>query len=565
MGSLEDLTMTICCAWRETSGVFVLAAAIFLCSCNRPSPARYGPNVPVIDVHTHTFNLSYLPLRGIVRAKAQSQSLPENVQKILESAEGAEAVAKLFLIATANSSFEDRHSDRLDHEKSNRRLGTVSRLGQRRDLTKTLPRLGFSNLEIALLLEISTGLSARTPERQVRVPTVKSLCDQLAVHNVLPISHGHHTSADERRESSTDHLQFINTLRMRETEIAKELRRAYPQVSVFVHHMMDLERAYDDRGRLPLRREPYFDFSTQSKRAAELDRTQNGRLVHFTAYDPFRRGDEALASVKEGIRNGALGVKFYPPSGYRPIDNFTPKREGNEAMKNQWDRRYAGWDGKQLDRQICRFLDYCMSNSIPIFTHSQIGEFESVKGYGLKMSSPQFWKNVLSIPDYSNLILCFGHAGGAEWWTDASWSPSTAEDSSSESFGRQVYELCVTYPRVYCEFSIFEGILDAQMRSNLRERLLELFSDQSHPYDFSKKVMYGTDWHMLSAVSDYPRFLEAATELFEGPLESYASSYFSANALNYLGVANSTDYGWSRLSEVSRRRFEEIHRQLGLQ
>ena len=59
--------------------------------------------------------------------------------------------------------------------------------------------------------------------------------------------------------------------------------------------------------------------------------------------------------VKRGLRNGNIGVKFYPPMGYKPDDDYDSIKE---------------------------LFEYCNSE-IPILTHCTPEGFEAVEGLGI--------------------------------------------------------------------------------------------------------------------------------------------------------------------------------------
>ena len=102
-------------------------------------------------------------------------------------------------------------------------------------------------------------------------------------------------------------IRALKVLMSREDAIIKQAMADFPQVDVFVHHMMDMERPYDDR--------PPLLFPDQIRHAAWLNGQNPEKLVFTVAFDPFRRGRDF---VDDGIGEGARGAKFYPPSGYRP-------------------------------------------------------------------------------------------------------------------------------------------------------------------------------------------------------------------------------------------------------
>jgi len=53
---------------------------------------------------------------------------------------------------------------------------------------------------------------------------------------------------------------------------------------------------------------------------------------------------------------------------------------------------------------------------------------------------------------------------------------------------------------------------------------------------FTKKIIYGSDWHMLFQEGKNQRYMDDYKNLFDevGFTEEYRSNFFRENALNYL-------------------------------
>ena len=83
--------------------------------------------------------------------------------------------------------------------------------------------------------------------------------------------------------------------------IAQTLMMEYKHVDLFAHHMMDMSKAYADT--------PVVPFDQQMARMTKLDQRFPGQFIHFVAFDPFRR-DQSLNFVDNGLKAGAIGVKF---------------------------------------------------------------------------------------------------------------------------------------------------------------------------------------------------------------------------------------------------------------
>jgi len=211
-------------------------------------------------------------------------------------------------------------------------------------------------------------------------------------------------------------------------------------------------------------------------------RRPDGLLIHpFVAYDPWRgavdlaagRTDSALTEVQDAILNyGAIGVKLYPPMGYRPSYNYFPEDEGarlsyqqefflvsNEQIDHRKDFpnlkerkglkasdfpkefivdiRRATQDIYQrmpnseqdykdrllepaywLDKALHNFYSWCNSfrlsngesNPIPIMAHTSPSHGGNGKPSYFERANPVFWGPILQ--RYTNFNFNLAHFGG---------------------------------------------------------------------------------------------------------------------------------------------------------
>jgi len=83
-----------------------------------------------------------------------------------------------------------------------------------------------------------------------------------------------------------------------------------------------------------------------------------------------------------------VGVKVYPPSGYRIASNSIPARPSGAIAAAQWDSRYVHLGGNaaqrsaRLDALHRELFTLCASRGLPVFAHTSYGGFEALKGYG---------------------------------------------------------------------------------------------------------------------------------------------------------------------------------------
>ena len=258
-----------------------------------------------------------------------------------------------------------------------------------------------------------------------------------------------------------------------------------------LHLMMDVEGFFNNES-TGFVYKPYFDFETeQIPNMVKLHQYAKGSLTGFVAFNPQRANWKDI--IDKAINNyGFKGVKFYPPLGY--------KADGDAIYGTV----------------ISDFLDYCENHQIPILTHCNCEGFEAHpetnSGYN---SNPVYWERALL--KRKNLILCFGHGGGAEgWFTDIRPTDKVKPDEIDKadivdksedqeknwnnSYAAMVFKLCCKYPNVYCDASYLDSMIrpqggfNQQAELNFRTRLVNLFNSEKI---FQSKVLYGSDWHML--------------------------------------------------------------------
>jgi predicted TIM-barrel fold metal-dependent hydrolase len=310
-------------------------------------------------------------------------------------------------------------------------------------------------------------------------------------------------------------LRWLILMMNRESVIVSALLSLWDGSAAFVHHMMDMDLHYPDgRSR--------FEFVTeQIDRMRRLVSQHDGRLRTFVAYSPIR--PNAVAVVVDAVTNkDCVGVKFYPPSGYKPIDNVDSDIFGNATAE-------------EVNQRNIDLFRLCTDLDIPLFAHCSPGGMERVRGKTGWYSDPVHWFRVMQLDGLSKLRLCLGHAGGEGAWT----LPHSAygDREWERSWGSAVVSLCTTSPNVYCEFGHFDAVLDDEQRSKLQRRLERVI--EVHGDAFGLKMMFGGDWHLLSRVPHYREAARVWRAMVRSSavLAPYERALFVNNALAYLRLA----------------------------
>lgn len=500
----------------------------------------------IVDAHSHNFNLAYIPIKGIL----YRYRLPAGAAKPL---------AALLLRLTDSTP-----------------LGAASAAGGEDPLAQLVGRLTPADLQelarqegalrkararnsrpeergFAESLEESAqrdpALAGLRPEDRRRVVLLLELLDQTArgedsagARAEIAEMRRTEASPESIRSRISGFLRMAALLTLREDRIAARLEADFPVVDLFVHHMMDLDHVYADRSA--------FDLQTRLQRVEKLDALNGGRLRFGVAYDPFRPAG-ALDHVKEALDAGAVAIKFYPPSGYRPSATVLPWHpsyflsrfpffylpfSARSHQRAQWASRFGG-GLDPVSTRIDDLVRLAIERNVPIFSHHTPAGFEAMApegkgrdGYGSLMADPIYWDAVLK--SHPDLRLVLGHSGGGDaWFGSRQWSGS---------FDEHAYQLCTSYPNVYCDFGMSTEVLTAGGRQAFRQRLEELAAPCANghcgaggkpPYDIRDKILYGSDWYMVTQEKKYKDLLCSFGEVFSGgALEGFAAKFFGDNA-----------------------------------
>jgi predicted TIM-barrel fold metal-dependent hydrolase len=464
---------------------------------------------PIIDVHTHVFNLRYLPVSGILVARGVPKSAADVLDRLLV---GATPLADLTRPADELLSADVLDVGSMDLAQSKQWvLGRLqSALADRRELLTPKERR-------ALRRYVAGGevRADRPPGELTDLELVEAALDQARF--------------DERQDRS--YPRFLAQLMQNEVAIVRSARRDYPSVDLMVHHLMDMERPYDDPPAVPN--------DKQVGKLEPLARLFPGQLAGFVAFDPFRR-ERALSSISPTIeKRRALGVKFYPPSGYRAGGNVTwPDKPSwwRFALRDQWRSRYGGWQPADLNRVNEELFAYCVKRDLPLLAHCTPDGFQASAGYGA-MSDPAYWRGVLEQERFRSLRLILAHAGGgASWFSTGPWD-------GARDFDQRAWDLATRFPNVYLDLSYSDEVLSSTSRDALRRRLEALLAPQpGRPYALGDKLVYGSDWHMVAVLDGRREILAELQRLFTSPtLAPYRARFFAGNAARALRLREWVD------------------------
>jgi predicted TIM-barrel fold metal-dependent hydrolase len=263
-----------------------------------------------------------------------------------------------------------------------------------------------------------------------------------------------------------------------------------------------------------------------------------------------------------------LGMKMYPPLGYKPSD---------------WDRI----------KGLAEYYSYCEANEIPVMTHcspegmfsherpqflhndirtNHAGEYEALKAaydkeqkqkrykqswedfyFSFNYVSPSAWEPVLR--RFPKLRLCLAHfgsddAGFSGWGKNAKKLAKYGEGYGVEPWEKTILRLVQEYDNCYVDISFFF------VKENLA-RLKEIFA-KDRDNKIKDKILYGTDWYMIEmAHYRYEKFGVEAKKVLDAIDKTLWPRAAALNPMKYYnlpGVADNLAQGLKdRLDKFSNR------------
>lgn len=262
--------------------------------------------------------------------------------------------------------------------------------------------------------------------------------------------------------------------------------------------------------------------------------------------DSTRRRKTALETVKDAVLNrGFLGVKLYPPMGFfplgnssLPVDAFPPNAAGEP---------YAAEFGRLLDEALLALYRFCAEHDVPVMAHTApsngAGAFrlsdKKVIPYEIR-AHPSGWARVLAQPGLDRLKVNMAHFGSA------------LDPEVSKEWREGIGTLMDTYPNVYTDLSHYpEMLMDnfigtgqhCQEAAETLETIRKGFLGGSSGAARVQRMLYGSDWSMLSKEFYYGDYLPVVAQMYRRKIygmgegaEANARAFLSGNAIRFLGL-----------------------------
>ena len=309
---------------------------------------------------------------------------------------------------------------------------------------------------------------------------------------------------------------------------------------------------------------------TISKQVALMSRLSRERpadLPHihgFVPFDPLRQAihdkvggpatDSPLAIVDKAVmQQGFVGVKLYPPMGFRAANNANAgddfpcwvrfgkgspgydetcrgRGDGNDGLGNE--------PGTVLDAALMKLFEWCAANNVPIMAHTNNSNGAG-PGYGTR-ANPKYWQPVLQ--KFPTLRVNFAHFGGFdEAFANGRLDVTALNKTWEWTIGRMVS--AVPDRPIFADISYFSEVLDrhSQQRKDTlacMRRFRDIFPNSE------KMLLYGTDWSMIGHEDKFITSTEFLPDIVAEFLSEAGydmddrENIFFRNAVQFLGLRN---------------------------
>ena len=515
-----------------SAGVF----ANVLSGCRHlPSPGACNLSHPIIDVHCHFFNAADVPVDGLVRYVALREKMPEKrLSSNAQEAKGLENALVVFLVTALGDVAPKAKHELAVLKKRERRLSDTE-LARRRDEQL---RVAIKDL-VARANEQRSTFSRRNFGES---PDYDGLLRQLGGTPNLPQTF--QRRLDQRSSGGGMSDEEVDTL--------ANNAKAHDQIGTylsFVRLMQDyrenLAEAYvkifASKCRLSLITPSILDFDkslhgTSSPQRDQIDvmdevqqivtRKHGIRMHSFVGFDPHReaqRPGSSLANVQYAImEKGFIGVKVYPPMGFKAWGNADPA----------------------IDAALKRLYVWCRDNDVPIMAHAE-NSIGAGCGYG-NLASPAYWKDLLDTNQYDKLRINLAHFGAFDEilrpGAPTSVMVSCPQDKFSgppsweEIIGRTIDH--ERRPNLFADLSYLSELVSSDDKT-LHAEIRQLLDKWLAAYDpDARHLMFGTDWSMMALEKDYNAYVSRIAEqlTLASVSDEHQQNILWRNASRFLGL-----------------------------
>ena len=452
-----------------------------------PAGARaHGLSAQVIDVHAHFFNGSDVPVRGFV-AECIGHSADPLLQQLIEL---AAPLLEALALAAPTAAHELRQLRAFDRDVQGLSSTEASdRFAALIDAERTLAAqrladlIRGSALERALL-RMKSAPGGPTRRGALSASEIRAIVERTRVASPRTgVRFSRTASPAEVADGFIGFLFYMLSVRASNLEVHHEAFSSGTNafgIDLALGALVDFDywidcpprSAHDDQlavhARLAQARPKYFK-----------------PLVAYNPWTDIQQSGAGLARVVKAIQGYRFaGVKIYPPMGFKPAANAVNPPPTTKKRP----------DLKKLDSVLKGFFDKCAELNAPVLAHA--ARSNGRDNFHDEFGGPAGWRSLIDgyAANARVATIDIGHFGGGTWMQD--FAVLMKDQYKRRLYGDLSYRqelMCPPIPDDPCR----DG------RYRLREALNLAFPDGKTVAD---RVMFGTDWLMISLLEGWPNY-----------------------------------------------------------
>lgn len=238
----------------------------------------------------------------------------------------------------------------------------------------------------------------------------------------------------------------------------------------------------------------------------ELSGGYNEPMLGVNPWTLFIKNQSYIDLIDRTLERGIFkGIKLYPSIGYSVtgvIRDDTPKC--GTLQPTQQDIKLAL---DQIFRIVAKYGAVVMAH-----TTKSKGASQS----SLELGGPKYWEELLE--KYPNLNVNFGHMGDID---------------DTDGWNSEFYRLMIKFDGAYGDIGYWIELMGADTVKSIVSKLTTKYGVK-----IFDKIMYGSDWYMISTEDDSNRYLSEIYKNFDKEVEekrisdTHRKRFFYGNAIN---------------------------------
>jgi predicted TIM-barrel fold metal-dependent hydrolase len=488
------------------------------------------PDVPIaIDVHSHIFNAHDMDAAGYLREPI-ANDLPELLGALVKAMADPLVTVACAMAPTAGQEYQRLCSEFASATLRADAVATIySASRERRDATeqqfaermaRELSGKGFKRLYQRMI----------TPKREedhgFRAYEEPG-AEDFSAEEILKVLERARNPSIQRQETLAAGSDPVGAFRLalrfvsHRVDNLLEAMATYatagtaPSVAVFMPALVEFNHWFG-------KRESNALLEDQVTLMEMLNVATGGRVLPQVGFNPWtdvRSKGDHLDLVKDAVENrGLIGVKIYPTIGFRPV--------GNSAAR--FCPPAPDVDPEALNQSMDALFRWCREKNVPVMAHT--GASKALCEVARDNTEPVVWETIVA--NHPGVPLHLGHFAGDNETND---QPKNGEPD--HRWAREYAQLMERSgaEQVYADIGYWESLLrdGTQAEIFLREMLARPIG--------ARRLMYGSDHHMLVVEPDWARYPDAVARMISGiapgkPAELLRQAIFFDNAVRHYSL-----------------------------